>query len=99
MPHFFGLVSHRLDMKARMSDRTIEIDQQSAHGRAHQWRVECSSELLCHRERPRIVTAMRIQHDLVLMEQISIRGGNAVAAVLAGDQEKIGHPYALAAIR
>jgi hypothetical protein len=72
-----------------MTDRTIEIDQQTADGRGHERRPEGTGERPRHDQRTGIVPAVRVQQRSMPPKQPSIGRGYPVAAVFTGDEEGV----------
>ena len=72
-----------------MADRAIEVDQQTADGRRHERRLERPGERSCHRERTRIVAAVRIEERPISPKQRPIGRGDPIAAMFTGDEESV----------
>src|ERR1700682_4095766 len=79
----------------RMTDRAIEVDEQSADGRGHERRPEGPRHGARHDQRTGIVPTVGVQKRSSPPKQPSIGRRNPVAAVFTRDKEGIDHGAAL----
>ena len=79
---------HRRREQAAMSRRPVELDDETAHRRYDERRREDSRKRPGHRERTGIVAAMRSDESRAVPEPASIRGRDAIPAMLASDQHR-----------
>jgi len=73
----------------RMTDRAIEVDEQTGGGRGYERRAESFGQCSRHDQRAGIVSAVRVQQRSLSPKQSSIRRGYPVAAVFTGNDEGV----------
>ena len=79
----------------RMTDRAIEIDEQTADGRAHEGCPEGLGQGLRQDQRAGIVPAVRVQPRSLSPKQSSTGRGNPIAAMLTRDEEEVDRRFRL----
>jgi hypothetical protein len=61
----------RFGMETRMTDGSIQVNEQTAYSGGHQRRRKCRCQRSSHDERDGIVAAVRLQQPLMAMKQVA----------------------------
>jgi hypothetical protein len=85
LTHLGRCFAGRFGMETRMTDGSIQVNEQTAYSGGHQRRRKCRCQRSSHDERDGIVAAVRFQQPLLPMKQVADTTRESVAAVLAGD--------------
>ena len=84
-----GHRTRRRRKDSRVADRAIEIDEEPADRRRHEWRMQRAGQLSRHDQCARVVSPMRVEQRGLPVKQCSIARRDPVAAMLAGYKEGI----------
>ena len=72
-----------------MTDRAVEVDDQTADGRDHERRGEGAGERSRHDQRAGVVSAVRIEQRALVTKQATTGSRYSIAAMFTRDDEGI----------
>src|SRR4030095_7334039 len=82
LTHLGRCFAGRFGMETRMTDGSIQVNEQTAYSGGHQRRRKYRCQRSSHDERDGIVAAVRFQQPLLPMKQVADTTRESVAAVL-----------------